>query len=575
MRGAEPPDCSGHDASCPDFAVAATGLPANVTNVCVGGSGCPSYQATTYSFTATFTPTVTQQVSCVVTVTIDGMPTTFTLSGTGTEPTIRFGMSPATALDLGEVRVGDTSTAASVLVKNYGSGPQPMTVSSASFDAASITKGFAIASGTTTSHVVAANGGSDPYGVTCKPTASGPVTGTLTITTDDPATPTATLTVSCTGITSNLVFLPGSPAVLAGTQAQGATRVGEPVDITITLKNSGAAAMTIHDLTLAGGDLSFGSKPAAGATVASGGSTNVVLHYAAATAVDQGTLGTLTINYDNNLTRTINVLGGALMTSMAISPDGAVDLGPVCIGNTSSKSFFVLKNNPGTFKVTAVSQPDAPFSLTGMLPTSGALAVDNNAVSFAATVTPTAPMALHSSFAVTTDIPGAAPHTVMLSSIGLPAGIGATPAMVDLGTISVGATSIGQTVTVTNCNTGVMNLGATAIVGANKDDFAIVASPTTTAVPSGSSASYTVVTSPKHPGALAATMQIAYDGGMLAVPLAGTGTGEVPDTRVDSTYYSCSVGSAGHGGLRGTAGAWPIGAAILMLLRRRRKARVG
>jgi hypothetical protein len=553
-------------ASCPDFMVTAPGLPADVTNVCTGGSGCPTYTATTYSFTATFTPTVAAQVSCVVTVTIDTVPTTFTLTGRGKEPTIRASVSPASALDIGEVRVGDTSSEASVLVTNFGSGPQPMTVSSVAFDAAGAAAGLAIASGTPSSHVVAAAGGTDAYGITCTPTASGPISGTLTIATDDPAAPTTAITVTCTGITSNLVFGPKSPALLGGTQAQGATRVGEPIDLTITLSNSGVAAMTIHSVAITGTQLTLGTVPAAESSLASGGTTNVGVHFAASAPVAQGTLGTVTVNYDNGLVRSINVLGAALATTMAISPDGAVDLGPVCVGNTASKSFFVLKNSPGTFLVTAINQPAAPFQLAGTLPTAGGpIAVDTNALTFTASVTPTAALTLHSSFAVTTDIPGATPHEISLAAIGLPAGISATPMMMDLGTISVGATSIGQTLTVTNCGTAPLNLLETQLLGTNKADFAIVSAPTSATIATGGSASYVIVTKPTTTGALTATLQIRHDQGMLTIPLAGTGTGMVVDNRVPetSTYYSCTVGRGGP------LSASMVVLALALVLRRR------
>jgi len=551
--------------SCPDFSITANGLPATVNNVCTGGSSCTGYVATTYSFTGTFTPAVAAQVSCVVTVGIDGVPTTFTLTGRGTEPAIRMTVSPAATLDLGQVRVGDTSAAASVLVRNVGSGPQPMTVSSVAFDAASVTKGFAVASGTTTSHVVAANGGNDPYTVTCRPTATGAATGTLTISTNDPAMATATVAVTCTGINSNLVFLPSAPALLQGMQAQKATRVGEPIDVPITLRNTGTASMTINSLTLAGAQLEIVSGPGVGSVLAANGNANVVVRFMASTQVDQSTLGTLTVNHDNNQVRTINVLGAALATTMSVSPDGAVNLGPVCIGNTASQSFFVLKNNPGTFKITAVTAPTAPFVLTGMLPTNGALDVDTNAVSFSASVSPTEASELHSEISVVTDIPNAPPRTISLSAIGLPAGVTPTPASVDLGTVSVGATSTGQMVTLTNCSDAALTLNETLIVGPNQDDFEIAVPPTTATVEPGASAVYLIVTHPNNAGALTATLQIRYAGGMAEVPLVGTGTGDDPNRIIEpSTYYSCSAGTG--------RSAWPLGVALLLLRRRKRAA---
>jgi uncharacterized protein (TIGR03382 family) len=555
--------------SCPDFSIAATGLPAPVSNVCTGGSNCPSYITTNYSFTATFRPTVAQQVSCAVTIVIDSVPTTLTLSGTGTEPTVRLQISPSpsTTLDFGQVRVNETSTATSILIRNFGSGPQPLTVSSVAFDTASIAKGFAIASGVTGSHVVAANGGSDPFTITCRPTATGTHTGALTITTDDPAAPTTTLNVSCTGITSNLLFLPSSPAVIDGTQAQDATRVGEPVNITITLRNSGSAAMTLHDLTLSNAELSFVSRPNANATIGVNQTATVVLRYEASTAFEQGTIGTMTAMYDSATPRVINVLGAALPTSMSISPDGAVDLGPVCINNTAMQSFFVLKNNPGTFRITAV-EATPPFELGGMLPTSGALAIDTNAVNFTASVTPTSAADLAGTVTVTTDIPNEAPRTIALTAKGLPDGITPTPTSLDLGSVSIGATSPGQTVVVTNCSAAPLSLLESVITGTHADDFQIVVPPTTTTVEPGSSVSYVIVTSPVNTGERTATLEIRHDSGTVTIPLLGNGTGEPIDERIaeESSYYSCSSSSGA-----GAFVVWPFGALVALLWRRRKR----
>lgn len=558
--------------SCADFAVMATGLPAPVSNVCTtgAGSGCTSYEATTYSFTAVFTPAVAQQSSCVVTVTIDEVATTVTLTGRGTEPVTRLEVSPSEDLDFGQVRVGETSSAASVLLTNFGSGPQPLTVSSVAFDAMSLARGFAIASGTTGSHVVAPAGGRDPFTVTCRPTAVGPITGTLTITSDDSTSPVIAVGVRCTGIDSDLAFLPSSPASLNGTQVQRATRVGEPSDVVITLKNVGTAPMTLDDLALSGTDLDFIERPAPGTVLAANQETEVTVRFAATTPIGQGTLGALTVTHDGSQSRSINILGAALATSMSLSPDGLVDLGPVCLANTTSQPFFAIKNAPGSFLITSIDEPAAPFVLSGNLPTEGPLEVDNNAVSFTASVSPAEPGPLQTTFAVGTDIPGAAPRVIALTAIGLPAGVSPTPATVDLGSISVGASSTGQMVTLTNCNAIDLTLIETRLAGDNADDFALVGQPTVTTVPAGTSVSFVVVAQPNSAGRLNATLEIVYDSGTAEVALVGTGTGFIGGDDRDaepSTYYSCSTGGTG-------SRAWPIVTALALLgLRRRRGAR--
>ena len=60
-----------------------------------------------------------------------------------------------------------------------------------------------------------------------------------------------------------------------------------------------AAPMTINSLALTGTDLSFVTRPTDGTVLAVNQTTNVVVRFAATTAVEQGTLGTLEVNFDD------------------------------------------------------------------------------------------------------------------------------------------------------------------------------------------------------------------------------------------------------------------------------------
>jgi len=563
--------------ACPDFSVTANGLPAEVSHLCTGSAGsgsagCASFNTITYTFTATFQPLVAtaQSVSCQVTVRISNVDTTLTLFGRGIEPPIRMGVAPV-SFGIGEVRVGDTSGPANITVTNFGRGPGPATVMSVAFDSASVTKGFAIASGTTTSHTVAPNQGIDKYTVTCTPGGTGQQTGTLTILTNDPdpTRSTLTVTVTCDGVVSDLVFLVAgvqtTPINLAGNQANGATRVGEPVDVPITLKNEGVAALTIHSLSVTG-ELEIITGVPAETNLSQNQTTDVVLRYPAANAAAQGsTLGSLVVNHDNNKNRSVNVLGAALPTSMSITPDGS--LGPVCVGNTASQQFFVLANGQGTFVITSFGPPDSPFQLTD-LPTTPTPVALSSLITFNAEVAPTTSGPLTGTFDVNTDIPDPGPHTITLSALGLPDGVTATPVgaplgstVADFGSVAVDETSQGQTITITNCNPGSLTLTSAQIVGVDSTDFAIVISPPTDQLAAGSSTDYVVVMQPKANGARSAELQIEHDTGTLTVPLVGNGIdGDTAGAR--DSYYACNTGHPG---------TWPMAIAIALLLRRRRR----
>jgi uncharacterized protein (TIGR03382 family) len=565
-------------ASCPDFTINAPNLPAPVTLPCLtAGSGtCTSFgSATTYSFTATFTPTVEgPSGNCPVTVTIDGVQSSFNLSGTGTAPAIEIEVTPQTppAFSFGEVGIGTPSSPLTVTVQDIGSSASGLTVDSVTMAGS----GFAIVSGTTTQHTVAP-GTFDDYGVTCTPVAAGSASGTLTITSNDPVTPTSTVLFTCDGINSELAVQP-SPAAIKGSQAGGATRVGEAVDIVFTLTNEGGAPLVLESIGVSGSpDLSIPSPPAANLALGSNGSaTQVTVQYAPTQPVAEGTLGQLSIQVTGAAQpQTVAINGAAFATTMAFN--GPLDLGafgPVCVGTTSVQDFSILANQAGSFELTGVATPAAPFALTAasppQLPTSGMptpiAGNAGNPATFVVTATPTAAGSATSSFTFDTDIPaGSASQTIALTVLGLPPGVTASPASVDFGTADVDLVSSGQTVTVTNCGSGTLQLGTAALTGPEPDDFVIVEQPTSTTVASSASASYVVAMEAQHPGTRQATLQIPYAGGMVTVALIGTGLGGGDSGSGDKSYYSCAAG--------GTATSWPAFAALAFVVVRRRRRR--
>jgi hypothetical protein len=551
--------------SCADFTVTPTS--GTVENDCEN-IGCETEDQTvpcieptaiecipeeTMTLSATFHPSVAAQESCAVTVTSSGgslIPVS--LTGTGTPPPIHVTASPA-SIAFGGVRTGTTSSTVNVTVTN--SGGIAATISSV---VASGT-GYAIASGTSTSHTLAA-GGSELHGVTCSPgaTVGALANGALTITSNDPTNPTISIPLSCSGITSKVAASP-SPIVIP------TTRVGEPAMQTITLTNTGAATATIASVTVTG--MTMVSAPPANTMLAENQSTTAVISFAA-TAAGSAT-GDLTVVTDTS-TLDIPITADALVTSMSVTPDGEVDFGPVCSGQAKTQMFSLVANADGPFKLTAVSTPDAPFTVTTpTLPAS----VDGdgaNTVTFSVTATPSDAGSAASSVQITTDIPNGTPDTIALTAIGLPTGVTATPAMVDLGNIAIDTTSLGQEIDLSNCSSSAITIADTMIYGSDADAFSIVQQPTSMMVAANSTVSWLVVMNAQTPGDVGATFEVDYTGGSATValvgepydPNAGSGTDGGGSSGEKSSYYACSTG-------RGVA-LWPIAIALVALRRRRR-----
>lgn len=546
--------------NCPDFAVNAPGLPAQVYRTCDtccpgGGLICPGGpvaccigDSQSYDFDTTFTPTVAGAVSCTVTISLNGGTSmkTVVLTGTGTPPPINIVVNPG-SVNFGDVRRNTDSSAVGLSVTNTGGGT--MNVSSVS-----ITSGFTIASGPTGGYPVGP-GASQPYSILCHPTAIGPLQGTLVVNSDAPNNTHVMVPLSCNGIDSNLTIAP-SPVMLP------TTRVGEPVQATVQLQNSGNVAMQLEGVTISGTDLTMTGGGAM--QLGPGASTSVTVTFGA-TAKESAT-GTLVASYDGGQQRSAQLSAQALGTSMSMSDDHA-DFGPVCPGQMPSHKFSILGNDDGSFKINAISTPDLPFSV--MAPALPATVEGNGMSTFELTVTaaPTTEGHQVSTITVTTDIPGGTPATINLSVDGLVAGVSPTPAMLDFGANPVDTTTIGQNVDLSNCSTAAITAMNARIEGPDAGEFAIVQQPMSAMIQPSSSASWLVVLQAHTAGTKQASFVVDYDGGTAMVPLNGeglgvNGTGSGADTG-EKSYYSCAAGGTGAG--------WPIAGVLLVVIRRRKR----
>lgn len=548
--------------ACPGFAVNAPGLPAYIYKTCepceCAAGSCPipvaplccSSDYQNYTFTAKFVPTVAATVSCVVNINFaSGLTKTVSLSGTGTPQPYHLTWSP-NSYNFGDIRRDTDSGQIDFTVGN--SGGQTLSVSSIQISA-----GFVIKSGPTSSYSLAP-GAVQHYKVVCHPTGLGAISGNFTIRSNDTTNPTKNIPLSCRGVDSALDFAP-TPV------AMPTTRVGEPQEIDVAIRNTGTAPMSFHSVALSGADFQMVTTPSED-EIAAGASTTARVRFMATTA--GMAMGTLTATYDNAQQRSTAITSKAVNTSMALTPDGDVTFGPVCAGQTKTQPFTIVANDEGSFKVSTIEAPALPFtvgeaSLPANVAGSGA-----NMFTFDVTAAPAEAGVQTSTMTITTDIPAATPHTVNLSVEALPAGVNPTPEAVDFGSTMINTTTLGQSVNLSNCNTGPITIAGARIEGPDAGDFAIVASPESNEVMASGTATWLVVMTTHSGGLKHAELVIDHDGGEARVALDGEGlTDDVgSDDPIDeSSYYACSTGAA-HGIV-------PILLALGFVARRRRRAR--
>lgn len=550
--------------SCPNFSVDYGYLPADVYRQCNGGEipylspeeraaglvppNCQGgYESVNYEFAVYFSPTVAGPQSCAINIGVNGNTRVANVSATGLAPPIDISVGPG-ALNFGDVRVATPSTPANIYVTNLGG--STLAVSSVAVPA-----GYMLTAGATAFDV--GGGATQTLTLTCNPGAAGRVDGTLAIYSNDPQTPQVNVALACNGIDSNLGIAP-SPATLA-------TRVGEPLEQTIQLNNSGAAATTIGAITLASTGMTLVSAPAPGTVLPGGGSLDVRVAFDASAQGEQ--TGTLNVETSDGM-RTSQVNARAALASMALSPNGAAAFGPVCVGQTASQEFSVLGNADGAFDIESVTAPDGPF--TAELPAFPArvLGLGASQLWFEVTAAPTTVGMATSSLTLTTDIPGDVEHPIELSVEGLAAGVSATPVELDLGGQQVETTTIGQPVRLTNCAETETSFSNPRIEGIDASEFAIVQKPNGATVGANASVEWLIVLTVRSIGTKSATFLVDYPGGTASVALTGDGLGKLDAPGgvgggADTSYYSCSAGT-------GAAG-WPVLLGFALILRRRRR----
>ena len=220
----------------------------NISNIAAAGSGfsvtgvslpisIPAGQS--INFNADIVPPAMGSLSGTITVT-NNSPTpsmSVTMSGTGVsqgQPNFCF----STSINFGNVTVGVTS-GQTVVVSNPGT--TALTIS----NIAASGSGFSV-TGTSLPITVPA-GQSTSFNANVVPPTTGSLSGSVTIT-NNSATPSVVVALSATGTTAAQPTISVSPASVAF----GNVNVGVSTPQTMTITNSGNAALTVSNITAAG-----------------------------------------------------------------------------------------------------------------------------------------------------------------------------------------------------------------------------------------------------------------------------------------------------------------------------------
>ena len=414
------------------------------------------------------------------------------------------------------------------------------------------------------------------FTITFTPVAGGTRTGTLTILNNDPLKNPYKVYLSATASSPIISVFNGTTAVANNNVTAvslGSAPVGTAAPVfTFTIKNTGAAALTITSVTGASASV-FAVSPAITPTGPIAATTGTATFTVTATPAVAGvTSGTIVIksNDPTTPTYTINVsVTGTVpvisvkdknLVTVANNNPTAIDLGSAPVNTAGTAYTFTIANTGlAPLSITSVTGAPTVFAALAITPT-GPVAATSGTATFTVTATPTVAGVTTGTIVIKSTDPATPTYTINVSITGTVPVIGikdATPATVQnnnapailVGTAAVGSAATPYTFTITN--TGLAPL-KNIVVSTISAGF-ILSIPTATTIAAGATATFTVTATPATAGtANAGVITIASSDAVTpSYKVNVTATGTVPaltvkngTTIVTSPTTAISVGSA-------------------------------
>ena len=469
-----------------------------------------------------FQPTATGPATAAVTITDSdsSSPQTIALSGTGVAPAgaITLQMS---SLNFSSINVGSSSGAQSVTVTNTG--------------AAVVNIGSIAVTGTNASEFAFANncGSSLAIGASCiihghfAPTAIGAASAAVTIT-DDAAGSPQTITLSGTGVASSVTLS-------AGSLAYGTVTVNTVAESqSVTLTNSGNAILSIGSIAVSGANASdFVFANDCGTSLAVGASCTIHGHFAPTTTTAETAAVIITDNAAGSpqsiaLTGTGAAATSPLTFSSPSLPAGStptnLNFGSVDMGATSvSQSVIMTNTGAAVVNISSIAVTGANSSQFVFGNNCGAtLAVGASCV-IQGHFAPTGTGPMSAAVTVTDDAAGS-PQSIALSGTGVTQQLTLSATNLWFGTVTVGASSVSESVTMTNVGTGALAITSIAVTGNNPTSF-VFANNCGTSLAIGASCTIHGHFAPTATGPLNATITItdSASSSPQTISLGGTG----------------------------------------------------
>jgi hypothetical protein len=480
--------------------------------------------------TVTYTPAAATSTAGSVTVTnSDGVNAVAAVTGTGAQAALS--VSPSTA-SFGSIQTG-SSTSQSIQVKN--SGTANLTISQAGVTGS----GFSIAG--LTMPMTLAPGQAGTLSVKYAPQSAGAVTGSISISSTAPNSPT-TVTLNGTGVASTYTMALSPTSVNFGNVNTGSTATQ-----TIQLANTGNSNVTISQLAATGTGISV-SGLSLPATLAPSQTVPLTVTYAP--IATGSTTGSITVTNTQGTVCVDAVSGTAVQAGLSVMPANA-SFGSVVTGNTNSQTIQLKNTGTASLTVSQATVTGAGFSINGLTLPLNLTAGQTG--SFNVQYAPKSAGAVTGSISIVSNAPNS-PLTVALSGTGVAATttLSVSPSSLSFGSVNDGsAASQGFTVT----NTGNSNLSVLGIT-ASGTGYSILSGGSAVTLSPNQSTSVSVQFAPKTAGAASGSVSIASNasGSPATVTLSGTGVTPQIQHSIALTWGASTSTIAGYNVYRSTVG---------------------
>jgi hypothetical protein len=342
-----------------------------------------------------FAPQATGSATGSFTIASDASnsPLTVALTGTGTQPGLA---STPASVSFGNVVVGATG---SVSVNLSNTGSASVTISQASVTGT----GFTIV-GSPNGQTIQA-GQSLSFTAQFLPTSVGNATGSISVASNAPNSP---MTIALTGAGTE-AGLGVSPSAV---NFKGVV-VGSSGTATLNLSNSGSAAVTISQASVAGTGFTI-SGLAAGLTIQPGQNSSFTAKFLPTSTGSAS--GSVSISSNSpNSPMTIALTGTGTQPEIGAIPSSA-PFGNVAVGNTNSQTITLTNGGTANLIISQGSVSGNGFKITG-LSTPLTITPGSNAT-FNAVFTPTGAGKVTGSISLANDAPSS-PYTIALSGTGV------------------------------------------------------------------------------------------------------------------------------------------------------------